>query len=98
MEEGKVGLKETKEFIAGCFALGFAIRNVTKDGLQPIQDGLALIKKYMEDEEFKKAINEGISGINKIPSEVKAIDALEGYELGAYLFSFAPKFIAEFHK
>lgn len=75
-------MKDTLEAINASTDLSCFIIKRLKDGAG-IDDLLALLKEYMENEDFKKSINAGAAGVSNIPVEIKAMTAQDGITLGA---------------
>jgi hypothetical protein len=73
------GVQETKELLVAAIRAGLFTIKLTKDGLD-LSDGVAVIKA-LADEEFRKVIVDGAVGIEKVPAELKDIDAAEAVEL-----------------
>ena len=76
------GVKELIEALRAAGRITVFLFKRFKDGAD-IGDGWALMKKLVTDEdpEFKKVIEDGYEGANKIPDEVKDMDVGEGLEV-----------------
>jgi hypothetical protein len=78
-------VKETKELIVALVKLGKLSAKLLGDGVD-LSDAVALAKAFA-DEDFRKCIVEGFSGLQAIPAEAKDIDAAEAVELVGALYA-----------
>jgi hypothetical protein len=78
-------IKESKELIIALVKLGKLAAKQLGDGVD-LSDAVAIAKAFA-DEEFRKAIVEGFSGLQNIPAEAKDIDSAEAIELIGLLYS-----------
>ena len=93
----KLGIKETKEAIAGVNMLAIFLIKRLKDGAG-IDDAFALFSKLTTDKEFKSVLGEAYDGISKVPAEMKDIDLMEGLEIAKIMLDTVPKYIEAFKK
>lgn len=82
MEEVKVelGIKETKELIAGVFAVAALLVERLKDGAQ-FEDAIAFYTAMATDEAFKAKVIAAYDNAKAIPDEMKDLTIEEGFEL-----------------
>lgn len=73
-------VKETKEALVAVIALGKAVAELAKDGLD-LGDAVALGSKIVSDEVFRAKLVAGVSGLSKIGPELKDVAASEALEL-----------------
>lgn len=78
------GIKETKEAILALVVLGKVVAGLAKDGLK-LDDAVALGAKFASDEAFKKAVLDGVNGIDQVPEEIKDLSLAEGLELAGVI-------------
>lgn len=83
MEEVK-GVKELKEAIVGCFALGKVVAELAKDGID-FNDAVALAGKIAGDEVLKAKLVAAVQGIDQVPAEIKDLKFAEIIELAQVL-------------
>lgn len=81
MSDEKLGIEELKDVINGAVDISALLVKHLKDGLQLSKDVPALIEEVLGSEALKSAIGKLISGISKVPSEVKDLDLSESGEL-----------------
>jgi len=96
-EKEVVGIQETREAVKGAGVLLIFILKRLKDGAG-VDDAMAIFSKFQTDEEFKAALTEAYVGADKIGSEVKDIDLLEGVTLGKDVFDLIPQIIEALQK
>ena len=75
-----VDIKETKEAIKAIMVVGKFVVERAKDGID-LSDLSALITKIVLDPDFKKALEAGVQGIDKVPTELGDLDFAEVIEL-----------------
>ena len=78
-------VKESKELLIALVKLGKLAAKQLGDGVD-LSDAVA-IAKALADEEFRKALVDGFSGLSAIPAEAKDIDAAEAVELLGVLYA-----------
>jgi hypothetical protein len=90
------GVQETKEALVAIneIALFLAVR--FKDGLGA-DDAVALYNKIVSDHDFKAKLFLAYDNYQKIPQEIKDIDAGEGLELVQVQVEYVNKFITAFN-
>lgn len=88
-----IGIKETKEMIAGAMRLGGLLYSKFADGVQ-LTDFADLVAKIEGDTELKQALMDAYNGADKIPAEVAGINMAEGIELGVCILSEGSKLVA----
>lgn len=86
-----VGIKETKEAMIAVFAIAIFCFKYFRDGIQ-FSDFPTMFAAMINDEEFKKVVENGYEGSKLIPAEFKDIDAGEGIELAIVAVEQVPKF------
>jgi hypothetical protein len=84
-----LGIKESKELLAGVELAAVAGIEIAKDGLgvEDISKALELIKK-------SDVLIEAVKGIDGIDEEIKDLDQAELIELGTIAFSLVKKIVA----
>lgn len=95
--DSKEGIKETKEALVGINEVSLFLAEKLKDGVQ-FTDATDFYAKLTKDEAFKKVVGDAYENYEKIPAEVKDIDAGEGLELAVVQVEYVPKFIAALKK
>ncbi len=88
MSEEQHGIKETKELLQGVMSLAILMTKRFKDGFQ-MDDLSAILAEMSLNPEFRDAV----SGLKKLPAEVKDIDLAEGMELGMLVLKRVPEVI-----
>lgn len=96
-EDSKEGVKETCELIKGANEISIFLCEKLKDGAQ-FSDATDFYSKVTKDEEFKKAVTEAYDGYQKIPTEMKDIDAGEGLELAQVQLQYVPRYVEALKK
>lgn len=96
-EDSKEGIKETKEALIGVNEVSLFMCEKLQDGVQ-FSDATDFYSKLTSDEAFKAKVKEAYEGYDKIPSEVKDVDAGEGLELASVQVGYVEKFLACFKK
>ena len=83
-KDSKVGNKELIEGMMAAGQISAFMAARFQDGAD-LGDGWALVKKMVTDEDpdFKTVVEAGYKGANKIPAEVKDLDAGEAMEVTA---------------
>lgn len=76
---------ETKQLLVALVRLGKLTAKQLGDGLD-ISDAIAVVKA-LSDEEFRKCLVEGFSGLQSVPEELKDIDAGEAIALIGLLYA-----------
>jgi len=76
---------ETKQLLVALVRLGKLAAKQLGDGVD-LQDGVALIKA-LSDNEFRKCLSDGFSGLQSVPEELKDIDAAEAVALIGLLYA-----------
>lgn len=76
----QVDIKETKEAIKAIMVVGKFVVERAKDGID-LSDLSALITKIVLDPDFKKTLEAGVQGIDKVPTELGDLDFAEVIEL-----------------
>lgn len=84
------GNKETKEAVIGILAVAAVLAERLKDGVQPMDDSLAVWDKVKNDEVFKAKLAAAYENIKLVPVEVKDMGLEESFDL---LTSVAPEII-----
>lgn len=86
MEEVKVelGIKETKELVAGVFAVAALLTERLKDGAQ-FEDAIAFYTAMATDEAFKTKVIAAYDNAKAIPAEMKDLTMEEGFELAMFI-------------
>jgi len=79
------GIIESKELLASLIRLGKLAAKNLGDGVD-FSDAVALVKAFA-DEEFRKALADGFTGISAIPAELKDIDGEEAKQLIGVLYA-----------
>lgn len=82
MAEEKIGIKETKELLDVVGKLALKIIEISGDGFQ-VKDAYDIAMFVLRDPSFKGLVWEAVKGVNKIPSEIKDLDAVEAGDLVA---------------
>jgi len=95
--DSKEGIKETTEALVAVNEISLFIAKRLQDGIG-MDDAVATWDKMKNDEEFKALVYAGYDKYDKIPSEVKDVDAGEGMELAAVQIDFVPRFVETFKK
>ena len=72
------GVVESKELLVALVRLGKLAAKQLGDGVD-LSDAVA-VAKALADEEFRKALVEGFSGLSSVPEELKDIDAGEAVQ------------------
>ncbi len=85
-------IKETKEALEGLNEVSLALIPILKDGVQPLSDGLALYEK-LKDPAFLAKLQLAADGIQKVPAEMKDLDAVEVVALVTLQASYVPKLV-----
>jgi hypothetical protein len=93
--DSKEGVQETKEAVIGLNEVSLELAKQFKDGVQ-VTDFTALYAKITSDEAFKAKVLAAYEGYQKIPAEVKDIDAGEGLEIASVQLEYLPKFLDAF--
>lgn len=77
-----VGIKESKELLAGIELIAVSAKKIAKDGvsLADIPEALELLKKL-------DVIVESVKGLDQLDEEAKDLDQAELIELGSKVFS-----------
>lgn len=96
-EESKEGIKESCEMLKGVNEVSLFLCQRLKDGVQ-LEDATEFYKKLTADEEFKKVVGDAYEGYQKIPAEIKDVDAGEGLELAQVQLDYVPKYVETFKK
>jgi hypothetical protein len=78
-------VKESKELLVALVKLGKLAAKQLGDGVD-LTDAVA-IAKALADEEFRKALVDGFSGLQSVPAELKDIDAAEAIALMGVLYA-----------
>ena len=78
-------VQETKQLLIALVKLGKLAAKQLGDGVD-LGDAVAVIKA-LSQEEFRKAIADGFSGIQAIPEEMKDLDAGEAIALVGALYA-----------
>jgi len=78
-------VKESKELLIALVKLGKLAAKQLGDGVD-LSDAVA-IAKALADEEFRKALIDGFSGLSSVPAELKDIDAAEAVALIGALYA-----------
>lgn len=78
-------VKESKELLIALVKLGKLAAKQLGDGVD-LSDAVALAKA-LADEDLRKAIVDGFSGLQGLPAEIKDIDAAEAVELLGALYA-----------
>ena len=99
MEEVKVeqGIKETKELIAGIFAVAALLTERLKDGAQ-FEDAIAFYTAMATDEAFKAKVIAAYDNAKAIPEEMKDLSMEEGFELAMFILPEVLKIIKSIKK
>jgi hypothetical protein len=79
------GVVESKELLVALVRLGKLAAKQLGDGVD-LSDAVA-VAKALADEEFRKALVEGFSGLSSVPEELKDIDAGEAVQLVGVLYA-----------
>lgn len=79
------GVVESKELLVALVRLGKLAAKQLGDGVD-LSDAVA-VAKALADEEFRKALVEGFSGLSAVPEELKDIDAGEAVQLVGVLYA-----------
>lgn len=85
------GVKEFRELLKGCLAVALILVKKFKDGVQ-FSDFTEFYTAITSDGDFKKTLEEAYDGYNKVPEELKDIDAGEGLEVACDVIDFVPEF------
>ena len=93
--DSKEGVQETKEALIGLNEVSLELAKQFKDGVQ-VTDFTSLYSKITSDEAFKAKVLAAYEGYQKIPAEVKDIDAGEGLEIASVQLEYLPKFLDAF--
>lgn len=80
----KEGIVETKEALKALVVVGKFVVDRLKDGVG-LDDLTALITKLVADPEFKKVLDAGVAGIDKVPAELADLDFAEIIEIAAIM-------------
>jgi len=78
-------VKESKELLVALVKLGKLAAKQLGDGVD-LSDAVA-IAKALADEDFRKALVDGFSGLQSVPAELKDIDAAEAIALMGVLYA-----------
>lgn len=78
-------IKESKELLVALVKLGKLAAKQLGDGVD-LSDAVA-IAKVLADEQFRKALLDGFSGLQSVPEELKDIDAAEAIALVGVLYA-----------
>jgi hypothetical protein len=92
MEETKIGVKETEDFLRAFNELGIFLIKRLRDGVQ-FDDFVALYDKLTKDDEFRSIMSNAFNDVSKIPEEVKDLDVEEMVKLISIQLTYAPKII-----
>jgi hypothetical protein len=79
------GVVESKELLVALVRLGKLAAKQLGDGVD-LSDAVA-VAKALADEEFRRALIEGFSGLSSVPEELKDIDAGEAVQLVGVLYA-----------
>lgn len=90
--DSKEGVKETKEAMIGLNEVSLELAKHFKDGIQ-VTDFAELYAKITTDADFKAKMEAAWESHQKIPAELKDIDAGEALELAAVQFEYVPKYL-----
>jgi hypothetical protein len=93
----KLGIKETREALAGVNEFAVALCHIFGDGFQWSDVG-EIFEKIMNDEVLKNALVEAVKGIQSVPAEIKDIDLQEGLDLAAMQLAYVPRYVKAFQK
>lgn len=91
------GINETKELLEALMELSLILIDVFKDGVQ-IKDSVELFQKISSDPVLKAQLKAAYEGYQKIPDEIKDLDAVEGVSLSTCLLSYIPKILEHLKK
>lgn len=80
------GITETKETLVALLMLGKFVAERAKDGLN-LGDAVALVEKFVLDDEFKATLEAGVKGLDAIPAELGDVDLQEALELVGLLIA-----------
>lgn len=86
----KLGIKETKEAVAGVMELAVLLAARLKDGVQ-LGDVVAVYDKLKDDAEFQAKLLAAYGGVGAVPAEVKDLDLMESVELVTVIVPYVPK-------
>lgn len=78
-------VKESKELLVALVKLGKLAAKQFGDGVD-LSDAVAIVKA-LADEDFRKAIVDGFSGLQDVPAELKDVDAAEAIALIGVLYA-----------
>lgn len=78
-------VKESKELLVALVKLGKLAAKQLGDGVD-LSDAVA-IAKALADEDFRKALVDGFSGLQSVPAELKDIDAAEAIAMMGVLYA-----------
>ena len=59
---------------------------------------MAIFAKFQTDEEFKKVLAEAYEGADKVPTEIKDVDLLEGLTLSKDVLDLVPQILEALKK
>ena len=93
MAEEKLGIKETNDVVLALFKVGVVLAKKAHDGLQ-VSD-LAVL---LADEDVKKSLLEAAVGIEKVPAEVKDMDASEVVQMAVVVLEQLPSLLGALKK
>lgn len=90
-------LVESKEALAGVFELAIAIAEQLKDGAQ-VADLGELFVKFQSDPVFHASLVKAVSGIQKVPAEMKTLDLASGLDLAVFVIPYIPRMLEAMSK
>lgn len=88
----KHGINETKELLEALMEMSLVLIDLFKDGVQ-FKDSIELFQKISSDPVLKAQLVAAYEGYQKIPSEIKDLDAVEGVSLSTCLLAYIPKIL-----
>jgi hypothetical protein len=85
MENQKLGIKETKEFLDSSNDIIVTAIKVGKDGIDLGKDTQIIVEEMIANAEFRSHLGAAIDGMKQIPAEIKDLDFMEIVELGIFI-------------
>lgn len=88
----KHGINETKELFEALMEMSLVLIDLFKDGVQ-FKDSIELFQKISSDPVLRAQLVAAYEGYQKIPAEIKDLDAVEGVSLSTCLLTYIPKIL-----